>query len=1260
MELSKPPIARSLDHGGLIERFLSLSRSYLILAACMGLNGVSWAGTHFPDSYGYISDESATFSFVNIASSGTDLNAGDETTHGPIPLGFTFRFYGFNYTEAFISSNGWLSFTDPGVPAGADPSSDCALPDMNGQDNLIAGIWDDLDPTVTGAGVFYQRFASGECPYENYEGACFIVQWNQVVHFGTSDDMTFQFILFDNNEILLQILDASDEAGENSTTGTESIDGTIGFTYACSVMGSLADNTAVLFKRQPKIIYVDDTSAGFGDGSNWAGAFTELGNAIGLATPGSQIWVADGVYVPGPARTDTFQLIPGVEIYGGFEGGTGSEGDFGARDPGKFTSVLTGDIGGDDTKDANGATARHTDINGMNSYHVVTAINTTPMGLLDGFTISGGQADGANFGDKNAGGMIIEGEGPTLANLVFAGNFASNIGGGLYTPFDSFTVMTDVVFSGNHATSGGGGIYCQGNFFLNGGVFTENSSLSAGGGISAVAFTSRIELIDVSFLGNTSSDHGGGMAILYDASPVIVANAYFSGNFAEVGGGGIFIRSFEAVTPEGPVFPTFTNVTLTGNSTKYGGAVYNRGGDDIDSNHILSNPRFQNCIMWGNTAEIMGDQFFNEDSEDDPRIINSIVQGGCPDAQTICGQVSAENPLFVDADGPDDVFGTLDDDPEVYGDSPAINNGNNSADLDGPAPGTRLVSDLTTDLIGNPRRRDGIIDIGAVEFQPLPATVVYVNDNASGANTGLNWTDAFNELQDAMIPSTPGTQICVAEGIYIPGPSPADTFRLIDDVQIYGGFEGLPGTEGNLNARDPNTFLTILSGDIDKDDVTDPSGVVTEAGNTIGENTDNIVTAVDSNEDTLIDGFIITGGQADGFTPRSSGGGMTIGSSSLSINQVTFSGNTAAQRGGGLICSSAGAPSLTDVLFIGNTANQFGGGMSTSSTLATLLNCQFLGNTADGGGAMYNFGGADPVLTNVLFSGNAASNHGGAIYNFSNEPTLTNCTFVGNTAGMMGGGMFTDGLNLSPTFQNSIVWGNTAGVSANNISNDEAVPHFLNSIVQGSGGSGAGWDTNLGTDGGGNMDMDPMFMDADGLDNNAGNLDDDLRLMTGSPAINSGSNTADLDAGNPATQTIAIIPFDLDGNFRVADGIIDMGPYEFGSMPPSPTPTATFTATLTPTPTNTPTITDTPTITNTPTVTNTPLETDTPTTTNTSTFTQTPTATTTPDFIYDVRPFPLDGHIDSRDLMVWFSQVRDGTPTGELLFDFSLFWKSDE
>jgi predicted outer membrane repeat protein len=246
------------------------------------------------------------------------------------------------------------------------------------------------------------------------------------------------------------------------------------------------------------------------------------------------------------------------------------------------------------------------------------------------------------------------------------------------------------------------------------------------------------------------------------------------------------------------------------------------------------------------------------------------------------------------------------------------------------------------------------------------------------------------------------------------------------------------------------------------------------------------------------------------------GGGMYVFQASAQLDKVRFVNNVAA-GGGGMSSVFGKSIVLTDTVFIGNTAIVSGGGMSTLLTERdmTLTNVLFSGNTSlqDGGGMRNEnaaFRDAKFTLTNVTFSGNTAQNRGGALLNIAETITLTNV----------------------------IIWGNTASINSG-LHNDSSDLLIAHSDVQGCGGSSM-WNSACGIDGGGNIDTDPLFVDANGPDDLVGTLDDDLRLQTSSPAIDAGNNAVVPDS----------LSTDLDGNLRIQDGdgdnsaVVDMGAYE--------------------------------------------------------------------------------------------------------------------
>ena len=264
---------------------------------------------------------------------------------------------------------------------------------------------------------------------------------------------------------------------------------------------------------------------------------------------------------------------------------------------------------------------------------------------------------------------------------------------------------------------------------------------------------------------------------------------------------------------------------------------------------------------------------------------------------------------------------------------------------------------------------------------------------------------------------------------------------------------------------------------------------------------------------TVLEGFTITGGS------HSSGGGMyNINGSSPTVNNCTFSENTATgeiSHGGGMYNANGSNPTVTNCNFSGNTSSRHGGGMSNNHGSPTVTNCTFTNNSSvHWGGGMYNDVESHSTVTNCTFSGNISDTGGGGIGNFSSSPTVTNCTFSSNNS-PGGGGMCNNG-SSNPTVTNCILWGDIGGEIVDNYIFTTTVTY---SDVQG------GWG------GTGNIDSDPCFVDADA---------NDWRLLPSSPCVDTGDNNA---PNLPAT--------DIAGKPRVADGdgdtnaVVDMGAYEF-------------------------------------------------------------------------------------------------------------------
>jgi predicted outer membrane repeat protein len=411
------------------------------------------------------------------------------------------------------------------------------------------------------------------------------------------------------------------------------------------------------------------------------------------------------------------------------------------------------------------------------------------------------------------------------------------------------------------------------------------------------------------------------------------------------------------------------------------------------------------------------------------------------------------------------------------------------------------------------------------------STALYVAVNATGNNDGSSWADAYTNLQDAIDNQCGGLDIWVAAGTYLPtkdhtgNSTPTDNrdknFHLATDMKIYGGFAG---TETKLSQRDAVTHITILSGDFSGDDgVTGSGSTFGITGNT--ENAFHVMITANLTVTSVIDGFTIKGGNANGYESISyqsatyyhgNGGGMYNRSSAPTIANTTFLHNTAINGGGGMYNYSS-SPIIKNTTFLYNVANSYGGGMFNESSSAPIItNTTFLYNVANSyGGGMYNESSSAPIITNTTFLYNTAVYYGGGMYNDQSSPTIRNTTFLYNMADYGGGGMYNYDAS-SPIIKNTVFWENlkngSNNVSGADIENSSSSPTITYCLTQEnstySGGTGIINNQN------------PLFVDA---------ANGDFSLQGCSPAIN---------AGTTVSHTTDIL-----GNSHV--GIVDIGTYEY-------------------------------------------------------------------------------------------------------------------
>ncbi|MCL5999410.1 MAG: hypothetical protein M1546_25610, partial [Chloroflexi bacterium] len=317
-------------------------------------------------------------------------------------------------------------------------------------------------------------------------------------------------------------------------------------------------------------LYVKPGGSTTGICDSWVNA-CDLSFALGdVAVSGDEIWVAAGTYKPSDTgdRMASFTLKSGVAVYGGF---AVTETLREERDWDTNVVTLTGDL------NDNG-------LDGNDSYHVVTSDNTViETAILDGFTISGGNADDDNSAtDDRGGGLFVSESQLAISNTVFISNSAVTAGGGMYID-RSNPDLENVTFRGNTAGEGGGMYNYQSSPTVKDATFAENSTtinlVAGGAGGGMYNTTSSPVLSNTTFISNTA-EGGGGMANWNYSNPVLY-NARFIDNSAGDGTGGGMYNLWGC-------HPELVNVIFIGNTANSGGGMYN----DTNSSSNLVNATF--------------------------------------------------------------------------------------------------------------------------------------------------------------------------------------------------------------------------------------------------------------------------------------------------------------------------------------------------------------------------------------------------------------------------------------------------------------------------------------------------------------------------------------------------------------------------------------------------------------------------------------------------------------------------------------------
>lgn len=747
----------------------------------------------------------------------------------------------------------------------------------------------------------------------------------------------------------------------------------------------------------------------------WTDAMT-LTEALDAARAGDQIWVQGFETIDSPYKlytvpdgVEAFTVPSGVSLYGGFRGDETSIDErvtTGKLSEMRYRSVLSGDRSQNDAADESLLIFPGNATRDDNAAHVVvmdltptaeSGNNNTLPTVIDGFSIAEGHADGSPTDASGwGGGIFVTGD---------------NSGGGAFSITRCFLV--------NNYARRGGAVYVDKtvvvrpttstisyNTVFNNAAGERSSANNSGGGLY-VAGAANVVNCEV------FNNENGGIAIAPAAAVINSTVARNTGSGIEKiddGTGDAYVYNtviwgnsylYSTLSPRF-IHSAYHEVQLSGDGTV--DADGNRYVSDRNRGNDVAVPMFESPSL-----RTSYDREFNWRTMSYPLWSWDIQEGSA----------------FIDGgDGDmyDDRFGT-------------------------------------TDMAGQGRLSNGMIDIGAYEYQAIPASRIrYVKPDGSDMNSGDSWEAAYRTIQHAIdaLAATPGMpgEVWVAAGTYEPttyledNPNYPASFRMSDGISVYGGFAGKETSKAEREIKAggmPWDFanVTILQGQSYSGEInwnnTDNRWSLNSASTHVvwfapllNENKrgfDNV---------TILDGVTVRGGQATtsqaDYYNGDRGAGIYMCVNAWLTNSVVT--ENVAQGDGGAVWLSGGRV-MSSLLF--NNSSDSRGGAIYMDRAGIVLRSMLANNSAYEGAGIYmdnngpwTDGVSHPeylILSTSIVSNNTSSANGAVYCNKGGvvlQSTITNnstprATDMTDENASQSGGLYID--TYTQTI-NTVLWNN--------------------------------------------------------------------------------------------------------------------------------------------------------------------------------------------------------------------------------------------
>ncbi|SEQ46768.1 Por secretion system C-terminal sorting domain-containing protein [Epilithonimonas lactis] len=425
-----------------------------------------------------------------------------------------------------------------------------------------------------------------------------------------------------------------------------------------------------LSKVSAKRYYVNQNAEGNNSGLSWGNAFTTIQNALGVATSGDEIWVAAGTYYPTSSldRDASFNMKNGVHVFGGF---VGVESDISDRDQTSNFTILSGDIGVKNDNSDNSKTIMRFE-----------SINADI--IFDGFRIDGGN----NMADDNIEGgtaiSLINNSAKIFLTNIMVSNCRAYRKSAVYI-FNSRVNATSCLFSMNSSIMLAGAIYAGSNsdLSISNSQFERNSA-NLGAALDFQGKNLEMDRCDISR--NTCSQ-GRIINVGQAVEDFVISNSLIVGNLAISAN----VLASSSVKQ---------NAVKIINSTIAGNSASNSFASTIYKYPEASPMMIYNCIVWdnGNNLEVNQQNL----------VYNSIVKNGYSTGINVIDS----DPLFkAPGSSSSAPFAASTYNYSLKNNSPAISAGNNT-----------FVEGYEKDFLGHDRIVNGIVDLGAIEFEEILAS----------------------------------------------------------------------------------------------------------------------------------------------------------------------------------------------------------------------------------------------------------------------------------------------------------------------------------------------------------------------------------------------------------------------------------------------------------------------------------------------------------------------------------------------------------